>query len=111
MDLNENTNEALIKGLEEQKQLMESEKRGIEVGAEPAGSDTKKSSFSKNLINVIIILVFIIGCSGAFFDKMGFFSMDAYIRFIESFAFIFVPLIFAVGGGRAFKNYTEKKFK
>lgn len=105
-----NRQDALIAGLVSQAQQIEEEKSTIEVGEEPATANPKSVSVSKNIINVSYIVIFLVGVVGSFLSKQNIFDMDAYVKFIQVFAYIWAPLVLAVGGGRAFKNYTEKKF-
>lgn len=103
-------NENLIAGLVSQAQQIEHENKTIEVGEEPATADKKSVSMSKTLINLAFVVIFIVGVVGSFLSPKGMFDMDAYVKFIEAFAYIWAPLVIAVGGGRAFKNFTEKKY-
>jgi len=102
----------LINGLLAQAQQIESENSGVEVGEEPATANTKSPSASKAIINVSFIVIFVVGVVGSFLTKNTTvtFDMDAYVKFISVFAYIWAPLVIAVGGGRAFKNFTEKKY-
>jgi len=102
----------LINGLVSQAQQIESEVSTIEVGEEPATADKKSSSASKTIINISFIVIFVVGVVGSFLTKNTTvtFDMDAYVKFISVFAYIWAPLVVAVGGGRAIKNYTEKKY-
>lgn len=105
-----NKQDALIAGLVSQAQQIEEEKSTIEIGEQPATVDKKSASVSKSIINVSYVIIFLVGVVGSFMSKQGIFDMDAYVKFIQVFAYIWAPLVVAVGGGRAFKNYTEKKF-
>lgn len=79
-----------------------------EMGADPnPGAQTKGKSMSKMLINVAFIAILSAGIVGSFWDA---FDMDKFVSFMEVFAYVWAPLVVAVGGGRAFKNWTEKRY-
>jgi hypothetical protein len=83
-------------------------KAQIELGAEPnPGVETKSKSQSKAIINGAAVLILIVGVVGSFIPQ---FDMTKFVLFIEKFAILFVPLVIAVGSGRAFKNWTEKRY-
>ncbi len=115
MDINnvDDKTSALINGLAEQSNLA-SEDMNYELGEEPAAStpeDKKARSFSKALINILIIVIFIIGVAGSLFPAINWFSMTNYLAFIEKFAVIFIPMILSVATGRTLKNFFSKKYK
>lgn len=77
-----------------------------EMGAE-TGGPSKSKSISKNLINIAFIIILIAGVVGSFWAQ---FDMDKFVNFLEVFAYVWAPLVVAVGGGRAFKNYVNKRY-
>ena len=103
---------ALMAGLSEQSKLA-SEEMSYELGEEPATTpeNEKSKSFSKALINILIIIIFIIGVAGSLFPELNWFSMTNYLAFIEKFAIIFIPLILSVATGRTLKNFFSKKYR
>lgn len=105
----------LINNLLNQVQQIQSENSTIEIGPDSGTAPAeggKSSSTTKILINAVFVIVFLVGIVGSFLTKSTVipFDMDAYIKFISAFAFIWFPLVIAYGTGRAFKNYTEKRF-
>ncbi len=78
-----------------------------EMGAENPNADKKGKSTSILLINIAFVAILAAGIGGSFVE---FFDMDKFVSFLEVFGYIWAPLIVAVGGGRAFKNFTEKKY-
>jgi NADH:ubiquinone oxidoreductase subunit 3 (subunit A) len=91
--------------LEQQARKLREEQVSYEIG--PPTQESSGKSFSKSVINWSFIVFGIMGIIGAWvpsFDMMG------YIEFLKAFAFIWAPLVIAVGSGRAVKNYVNKKF-
>lgn len=79
----------------------------MEIGEQPAHADKKSVSVSKWIINISYIIFGICGIIGSFW---GAFDMMKFTEFLKVFAWIWAPLVVAVGGGRAFKNYVTKKY-
>ncbi len=71
------------------------------------GTKSKSKSLSKNLINIAFIIILLAGVLGSFIAA---FDMDKFVSFLEVFAYVWAPLVVAVGGGRAMKNWTEKRY-
>jgi len=78
-----------------------------EMGTENLNVNKKSKSTSKLLINIAFMAILTAGIGGSF---VSFFDMDKFVSFLEVFGYIWAPLIIAVGGGRALKGYTEKKY-
>lgn len=53
----------------------------------------------------ILILAFVVGVFGSF--EAANFNMDDYVKFLESFAWFFGPLVISVGVGTSTKKVTE----
>lgn len=86
---------------------LESKEQRIELGESKFQPTKKDVSFSKGIINWSFITFGIVGIVGSFWAP---FDMTKFTDFIETFALIWAPLILAVGGGRSFKNYINKKY-
>jgi len=96
-----------INDLSEQKRKLSEEQYNNELSA-PVIPPTKKSiSVSKTIINVVFIVIGVAGIIGSFWSK---FDMNKYTQFLQQYAIMWAPLIIAVGGGRAFKGYVDKKY-
>ena len=96
-----------IKDLSEQKKRLSEEHYSNELGA-PIIPPTKRSiSISKTIINVTFVVIGITGIVGSFWSQ---FDMNKYTQFLQQYAIMWAPLIMAVGGGRAFKGYINKKY-
>lgn len=79
-----------------------------EMGADQnPGVETKSKSQTKFLINMAFIIILIAGVAGSFISV---FDMDKFVSFLEVFAYVWAPLVVSYGSGRAFKNYTDKKY-
>lgn len=87
-------------------QRMSEQSYQYEMGPQQGG-DSKSKSASKTLINVAFIAILIAGIVGSFWTL---FDMDKFVNFLEVFAYVWAPLVVAVGGGRAFKNFVQKKY-
>lgn len=87
---------------------MESKEQRIEIGESRYESTKKDRSFSKGIINWSFIAFGLVGIVGSFWEP---FSMTKFTNFLETFALIWAPLVIAVGGGRSFKNYINKKYQ
>lgn len=87
---------------------MESKEQRIEVGEAKYEPTKKDRSFSKAIINYSFIAFGLVGIVGSFWEP---FSMTKFTNFLETFALIWAPLVIAVGGGRSFKNYINKKYQ
>lgn len=79
----------------------------VELGPENPRADQKSVSVSKSIINWSYIAFAITGIVGSFWER---FDMTKYTEFLSTFALIWAPLVVAVGSGRAFKNYVNKKY-
>lgn len=77
-----------------------------EMGKE-IGGPSKSKSMTKALINIAFAVILATGIAGSFIKQ---FDMDKFVSFLEVFAYVWAPLVVAVGGGRAFKNWTEKRY-
>ena len=86
---------------------MSSQNMGYEMGEINPNADKKSSSTSKMIINWSYVVFGIVGIIGSFWSR---FDMTKYTEFLSTFAYIFAPLVIAVGTGRAFKNYVSKKY-
>ena len=93
--------------LTRQAERLEEQSMQIEIGEQPAHANPKSVSVSKWIINISYILFGLTGIVGSFWDQ---FDMAKYVMFLEAFAYIWAPLVIAVGGGRAFKNFVTKKY-
>lgn len=91
--------------LTKQAQKLKEQSMQLEIGAVPDGG--KKSSSSKLIINGSFIIFGLCGIIGSFWDL---FDMAKYVMFLETFAFIWAPLVVSVGGGMAVKNFVNKKY-
>ena len=91
----------------EQAKRLQEEANTVELGEVSPNANPKDVSVSKNIINIAFIVFGVAGIVGSFWDA---FDMMKYVEFLKVFAFIWAPLVVAVGGGRAFKNYTNKKY-
>ena len=93
--------------LEEQARKLREESINVEMG-EPSIKPTRKSvSQTKRIINISYCVFGIIGIIGSFWTK---FDMMKFTNFLRIFALLWAPLIISFGAGRAFKNYTTKKY-
>jgi hypothetical protein len=83
--------------------------QGVEVGAAPTvgGIPVKTDSTSKWMINISFVVFGLCGVVGSVWQG---FDMTKYTQFLQTFAYIWAPLVVAVGGGRAFKNWVSKKY-
>ena len=79
----------------------------VEIGEQPATADPKKTSLSILIINISYILFGLCGVVGSLWSG---FDMTKYVQFLQVFAWIWAPLVIAVGGGRAIKNVAAKKY-
>jgi len=86
---------------------LESKEQKIEIGESRYEPTKKDRSFSKGIINWSFIAFGIVGIVGSFWQQ---FDMTKFTDFLETFALIWAPLVIAVGGGRSFKNYINKKY-
>ena len=93
--------------LMEQARRLREESYNNEIGEVSPNANPKDVSVSKWIINISFIVFGVFGIVGAFWAA---FDMMKYVEFLKVFAYIWAPLVIAVGGGRAFKNYTNKKF-
>ena len=91
--------------LTEQARKLKEYSRQSEIGEELPNKKT--SSFSKGVINVSYIVFGGVGIIGSFWEQ---FDMTKYVMFLEAFTYIWAPLVIAVGGGRAVKNFVSKKY-
>lgn len=85
-----------------------SEEHTVEIGQLPDNYDPKSVSISKWIINISYVLFGITGIIGSLVST---FDMLKYTEFLSTFAYLWAPLVIAVGGGRAFKNYVNKKYE
>jgi len=97
-----------IRELSEQKRKLSEEQYNYEFGPSSVPPTKKSSSFSKNVINISFIVIGIVGIVGSFLIQ---FDMDKYTQFLQQFGVMWAPLVIAVGGGRAYKNYVTKKYE
>ena len=79
----------------------------VELGPQNPNADKKSVSVSKSIINISYLAFGVVGIVGSFWER---FDMVKYTDFLRTFAMIWAPLVIAVGGGRAFKNYVNKKY-
>lgn len=86
---------------------MESKEQRIELGESKYQPTKKEASFSKGIINWSFVAFGIVGIVGSFWSQ---FDMSKFTEFLETFALIWAPLVLAVGGGRSFKNFINKKY-
>lgn len=86
---------------------LESKEQRIELGESKFQPTKKDVSFSKGIINWSFIAFGIVGIVGSFWTQ---FDMIKFTDFLETFALIWAPLVIAVGGGRSFKNFVNKKY-
>lgn len=108
-EMNQSQQEALMQAISQQAQQINDESSsGVEVGEQPATANPKSVSVSKGIINASFIIFGLIGIAGCF-DVLNF-DMDKYVKFISAFAYIWAPLVIAVGAGRAVKNYSNQKY-
>ena len=84
------------------------EQHNVELGEQSPTADIKSVSVSKWIINISFILFGITGIIGSLITE---FDMVKYTEFLSTFSFIWAPLVIAVGGGRAFKNFVNKKYE
>lgn len=97
-----------IRDLSEQKRKLSEEQYNYEFGPSSVPPTRRSISTSKMIINVVFIVVGIAGIVGSFWPK---FDMNKYTQFLQQYAIMWAPLIIAVGGGRAFKNFVSKKYE
>ena len=86
------------------------QQQGVEIDAAPTGRGgvpVKGDGVSKWMINISFIVFGLCGVVGSIWNG---FDMTKYTQFLQTFAYVWAPLVVAVGGGRAFKNWTEKKY-
>jgi len=76
------------------------------IEANPNATHKSKSQ-SILLINMAFVIILLAGVAGSFISV---FDMDKFVSFLEVFAYVWAPLVVAVGSGRAVKNYVNKKF-
>jgi hypothetical protein len=100
------------KQVDDLKQLLQGgdEGQGVEIGEAPmgpGGQPTRGDGVSKWMINISFIVFGLAGVVGSVWNG---FDMTKYTQFLQTFAYVWAPLVVAVGGGRAFKNWTEKKY-
>lgn len=93
--------------LSQQAARLREQSQQIEIGAAPGQPSQKSISVSKTIINISYIAFGLTGIVGSFW---GAFDMAKYVSFLETFALIWAPLVIAVGGGRAFKNFVSRKY-
>jgi hypothetical protein len=93
--------------LEEQAKRLREEQMNYEFGEVSPNANPKDVSVSKTIINLSYIVFGLCGVIGSFWDA---FDMTKYVEFLKVFAYIWAPLVIAVGGGRAFKNFVNKKY-
>jgi hypothetical protein len=98
---------ARVKALEEQIKRLSEEEMSYEFGEVNPNANPKDVSISKSIINLSYIVFGLCGVVGSFWDA---FDMIKYVEFLKVFAYIWAPLVIAVGGGRAFKNFVNKKY-
>jgi transcriptional regulator of heat shock response len=92
--------------IEQAKRLRE-EALETSIGEVSKNVDQKSISFSKTMINISYIVFGIVGIVGSFWMD---FDMTKYTEFLKTFAYLWAPLVVAVGGGRAFKSLMNKKY-
>jgi len=93
--------------LTEQAQRLREQSSQVEIEASPTPPSAKSESTSKLIINASYIVFAVMGVVGSFW---GAFDMIKFVSFLEVFAYIWAPLVVAVGAGRGFKNYVTKKY-
>jgi len=96
-----------IKDLSEQKRKLAAEQYNYEFGSAPATATKKSISASKSIINWSFVVIGVAGIVGSFWSE---FDMNKYTQFLQQYAIIWAPLVIAVGSGRAFKGFVEKKY-
>lgn len=94
-------------GYQNQLNRLQDYSHNVELGPVNPNADQKSVSVSKSIINISYIAFAITGIVGSFWER---FDMTKYTEFLSTFALIWAPLVVAVGGGRAFKNYVNKKY-
>lgn len=87
---------------------LESKEQRVELGESKFEPTKKDVSFSKGIINWSFVAFGIVGIVGSFLAQ---FDMTKFTEFLETFALIWAPLVIAVGGGRSFKNFVNKKYQ
>lgn len=95
------------KKFREMAEKLEGKSQSIELGKSQYQPTKKDVSFSKAIINWSFIAFGIVGIIGSFWMQ---FDMTKFTDFLETFALIWAPLVIAVGGGRSFKNFINKKY-
>lgn len=93
--------------LTRQAERLREQSQQIEIGESHVKPTQKSISVSKTIINISYIAFGLTGIVGSFW---GAFDMSKYVSFLETFALIWAPLVVAVGGGRAFKNFVNRKY-
>lgn len=94
-------------GYNSQSNRLQDYSHSVELGPENPRADKKSVSVSKSIINISYCAFGLTGIIGSFWSA---FDMVKYTEFLNTFALIWAPLVIAVGGGRAFKNYVGKKY-
>ena len=79
-----------------------------EFGESRVPPSERSKSMSIAIINWAFVVIGVAGIAGSFWSK---FDMNKYTQFLQQYAIIWAPLVIAVGGGRAFKNYVSKKYE
>jgi hypothetical protein len=84
---------------------------GVSVEMDPTvqltQAEVKSQLNGKHLINAICVLIGCFGILGCFYSG---FDMEKYIKFVNVYVEIVVPLMIVVGAGRAVKNFTAKRY-
>lgn len=86
---------------------LEESKHEMELGPSKYEPTKKDRSLSKSIINFSFIIFGVVGIIGSFWEA---FEMTKYTEFLQTFAFIWAPLVIAVGSGRQVKHYIDKKY-
>lgn len=81
---------------------------------EDISKKSKTYNWTKIAIIIIACIVMVIGIFGSMrWGVFQLFSMDDFVKFLDSYKGIFISLIDSIGGGGAIKNivsaYTKKK--
>lgn len=99
--------ERRARAYEEQARRLREAEFSYEFGEVSPHADKKSKSVSKAIINGSFIVFGLMGVVGSFWDA---FDMEKYVSFLQTFAWVWAPLVIAVGGGRAFKNFVNRKY-